>query len=257
VDGSNLLHRELNNIDNPNKPQPGHPIRNLYNRFSTETDLVVVVWDGYNGNQRRKDVYPDYKGNRKPKGEDVYAIFSLFQEILNRTSVMQIKVPGWEADDVIFTLAKFFSGSGDKVVIDTNDADYLQMADLPGVSLPWIRPWMWDSSLICTYKALVGDPADNIPGLAGFGEGAWGHMRTYHDTLREALRTNNWELWQTIPFPKRNQRSAAERGNFDQCVTFFKLVTMLDVPVDDIVAHQSLGDPDHVGANAIMRNYMI
>jgi 5'-3' exonuclease len=256
IDGNNLLFRELNNLDKPGKDNT-HPVRSLYNDLSTNDDLTVIVWDGYGGNDRRKAIFPEYKGNRGEKGEDVYAIFKLFQELMQHTNVMQIKVPTYEADDVIYTLAKFFTENGDKVVINTNDADYLQMADLPGVSLPHIRRWLWDADLICTYKALVGDPADNIPGMPGFGEGAWGHVRTYHETLREALRDNNWELWSTIPFPKRNQKACGDKGNFDQCVLFFKVVSMIDVPLDDIAKHSNAGKVDVNLAHSLMDRYMI
>lgn len=254
IDGNNLLHRELNSENFGGV----HPVRSLYNDLLLKDDLVVWVWDGYKGNDRRKEIYPEYKGNREGStGEDIYAMFKLVQELLSQTSVMQIKVPTWEADDVIYTLAKFFASSGDTVRILTNDADYLQMADLPGISLPQVTKWSWDSSLIVTYKAMVGDKSDNIPGMPRFGEGAWGHCRTYHETMRECLRDNNWELWQTLAFPKLNQKHCLDKGNFDQCVTFFKLISMQDVPLEDITKNQTLGVRNDSAAEAILAQYHI
>lgn len=254
IDGNNLMHIEMGIGA---KPGSGHPIRSLYNKLSTYNDLTIIVWDGYDSRSRRQELFPDYKMQRGEKGEDVYAMFKLFQNLMLNSSAMQISVPTWEADDVIFTLAKYFSSTGDQVVIHTNDADYLQMADLPGISLPYIRPWAWGADLLTTYKAIVGDPADNIPGMPGFGEGSWGHVRTYHETLREALSENNWALWQTIPFPKRCQRACMDKGNFDKCVLFFKVVTMMDVPIDDIIANQKLGTHNPVMAEQILRQYLL
>lgn len=255
IDANNLLYREMNNEQTIGGT---HSIRMLYNKLSlTEDDLTILVWDGYDGNKRRRDVYPEYKGNRTEKGEDVYAIFKLFSELMSHTKCMQIKVPTWEADDVIFTLAKYFTENGDTVVVNTNDADYLQMADLPNVTLPLIRPWAWDNSLIITYKALVGDPSDNIPGMPGFGEGAWGHTRTYHETMRECLKENNWGLWQTLAFPKRNQRQCLDKGNFDRCVMFYNLVQMLDVSLDDIAAHSTVGKSDPGAADALLAKFYL
>jgi len=256
VDANNLMYRELNKID---KPGAGncHPVRSLYNDFSTNRDLTIFVWDGPRGNDRRKALYPEYKGNRPPRGEDVYAMFNLFSEILNNTAVMQIKVPEWEADDVIYTLAKFFSKQGDTVSINTNDADYLQFSDLPGVSFPAIREWAWSPHLVVAYKALVGDTSDNIPGMPRFGEGSWNNMRDYHDMIHEALSDNNWTLWQTIPFPKYNQRACLDKGNFDQAVTFFKVVTLQDVSMDLIMEHQTVGERNPLMAEQILNRYKL
>jgi 5'-3' exonuclease len=254
VDGNNLMFREMNNAGKSNV----HPVRSLYNDLSTNNDLTVLVWDGYNGNERRKALYPEYKGNRPEKGEDVYAIFKLFQELMEHTTVMQIKVPTWEADDVIFTLAKFFSSQGDdNIIVNTNDADYLQFADLPGVSLPCVTKWAWDSHLIITYKALVGDTSDNIGGMQGFGEGAWNQMRTYHDVMMEALSTNNWDLWNTIPFPKYCQKHCCNRDNFDRSVMFYKVITMQDVPIEEIMANQKMGTKNPLMVEQIFSRYML
>jgi 5'-3' exonuclease len=257
IDGNNKLFREMNNIDNPKKSNPCHPIRSLWNNLSTNSDLTVIVWDGYNGNDRRKAVFPEYKGNRPEKGEDVYAIFKLFQELMTHSNCMQVKVDGWEADDVIYTLAKFFSNSGDTVTIDTNDADYLQMADLPGVSLPYVTKWAYDPTLICAYKALFGDKSDNIPGLKGFGEAGWRNMAVYHETIDDCLARADWAMWQTLPWPKLYQKLVMDKGNFDNVVKFYNLVRMLDVPIDDITKECKSGTLNLNAAEALMKRYML
>jgi 5'-3' exonuclease len=254
IDGNNLLHRELNNEKNVGGT---HSIRMLYNKLSMSDDLTVVVWDGYNGNARRKEIYPAYKGNRPKQGEDVYAMFKLFQELLDHTSVMQIKVPTWEADDVIYTLAKFFAKEGDTVSINTNDADYLQMAHFPGISLPQVTKWEWDDRLICAYKALVGDTVDNIPGMPGYGKGSWKNCQTYHQAIDEALRLKDWDTWKSIAFPKFNQRACLDRANFDQSAMFYEIITLKDVPIDDIVANSKTGTRNDGAAEALLRNYML
>lgn len=65
----------------------------------------VFVFDGAGANERRRAVYPAYKMNRKPHGEDVFATVRLIRECLEHLCCVQIEVPGWEADDVLATLA--------------------------------------------------------------------------------------------------------------------------------------------------------
>lgn len=257
IDANNLIHRELNNLDNPRKFSNCHPIRKMWLDYAQPQDLVVFVWDGYNSNDRRKQIYPEYKGNRGPKGEDFYAIVKLFQELLGYTSCMQVSVPTYEADDVIFTLAKFFSSQGEEVVVNTTDADYLQMADLPRVTLPCITPWAWDSDLIVTYKALCGDSSDNIPGMPRFGEGAWRNCSTYHETIREALSTKNWQLWSTIAFPKLVQKQCLNKENFEKSCQFYDVISLLTVDLDEVTKHCKTGNVNISQAENLMRKYMI
>lgn len=250
IDGNNLLHRELSN---DNKFTGEHSIRMLYNRMATEPDTVVWVWDGYNSRKKRQAIYPEYKNHRAEKSEDIYAMFKLFGELLDCTSVIQINVPEWEADDVIYTLAKYYNKEGVSATINTNDADYLQ---IPNVSLPCVTKPHFPYHYVIAYKALCGDRIDNIPGMPRFGDGTWSNMAAHWDTIDQCLKTGDWDTWQKIPWPNRN-RACLERENFDNCVMYYSIIKMIDVPLSEIEANISVGVANPQAAESLMSVYML
>lgn len=251
IDGNNLLHRTLSQEA---KFSGEHSIRMLYNKMATENDTVVWVWDGYNSRKKRQAIYPEYKNHRPEKSEDIYAMFKLFGQLLDLTAVIQINVPEWEADDVIYTLAKYYTKEGiSDITINTNDADYLQ---IPNVSLPCVTPVRFPNHYVIPYKALSGDRIDNIPGMPRFGDGTWTNMAAHWDTIDECLKTGDWETWQKIPWPNRN-RACLDRENFDNCVMYYSIIKMIDVPISEIDANISTGLPGPEYAEKLMKEYML
>ncbi len=250
IDGNNLLHRELSK---ESKFTGEHSIRMLFMKTATTAmnEEVIWVWDGYNSRNRRQVIFPEYKNHRPEKSEDVYAMFKLFAELLDYSMVTQINVPEWEADDVIYTLAKHYQDQ--QITVDTNDADYLQ---IPGVSLPCVTKPCFDYSLIIAYKALCGDRIDNIGGMPRFGDGTWNNLVNHHRQIDRALATGDWEAWQLIPWPNRN-RACLIRENFDQCVMFYNIIKMIDVPHDEIIKNIKAGSNEINKAYALMDKYML
>lgn len=249
IDGNNLLHRTLSNEGSLGG---SHSIRMLYNNISTSQDFVLWVWDGYNSRARRQVLFPEYKNHRPEPSEDVYAMFKLFEQVLDHTTVTQIKVPGWEADDVIGTLSQYLqSEQGDSITVRTNDADYLQIV---GVNLPEVTKPDFPASYIIAYKALCGDQTDNIGGMPRFGNGTWMNMREHWLEIDGALATGDFERWSAIPWPNRN-RACLDRGNFDQCVMFYQIITFYPVPLSDIEANMRIGDGQFAEADRLLRNY--
>lgn len=152
-------------------------------------DVIVYVWDPQGGSEYRKKIYGLYKGNRESKGPEFYEEMSLLKQLLTFIGTAQITKPGVETDDVIgYLTAKHFAEH--EVVIYSNDKDLLQLIS-PTVSIYqpdkgllkpdaygripikeqnkviWLKP-----SQVPDFKALVGDPSDNYPGIPGFGIGA-------------------------------------------------------------------------------------
>lgn len=251
IDGNNLLHRTLSQEA---KFSGEHSIRMLYNKMSLASPDTIWVWDGYNSRKRRQATYPEYKNHRPEKSEDVYAMFKLFGELLDHTGIMQVKVPEWEADDVIYTLAKQLIKDGEtNIVIDTNDADYLQ---IPNVQLPFVTKPKFPFHYIVAYKALCGDRIDNIGGMPRFGDGTWTNMAVHWADIDNALNNGDWYLWEKIPWPNRN-RACLERGNFDNCVMFYRIIRMIDVPHTEIQANLKVGKPNSQAAEELMKRYML
>ncbi len=148
----------------------------------------VVAWEGY-GNFRR-DLYPDYK-RREPPAPDQQEIISdmAIQEkrlmlILRSIGVLQYYGKGFEADDVIGSVAAVSANMGKSVVIYTGDSDLRQLVTekITVVSPGYRRRGdvVYDSDeveskhgvppeLLADLKALAGDKSDNIPGIRGIG----------------------------------------------------------------------------------------
>lgn len=149
------------------------------------TDGVAVAFDVHEPTFRHKQ-YADYKAGRKPMPQELRAQMPVLKELLTALGYTTVECPGWEADDVLGTLAAACRDSGDTCFIATGDRDALQLAH-GGVKVLLARTKMgqavtdvYDEAAIAAeygitpqaliqVKALQGDSSDNIPGVAGVG----------------------------------------------------------------------------------------
>jgi DNA polymerase I len=138
----------------------------------------------------RHTEYSDYKATRKPTDHTLIDQFPLVKEVLDAFNVPILEKEGYEADDILGTLAGYvesgkWSDNGLEMIIVTGDKDLLQMAgDKVSIWLPrggFKDMRMYDPAeveklfgfgpeYIVDYKALVGDASDNIPGVKGVGD---------------------------------------------------------------------------------------
>ena len=148
-------------------------------------DGVAVAFDVHEPTFRHKQ-YADYKAGRKPMPQELRAQMPVLKELLTALGYTTVECPGWEADDVLGTLAAACRDSGDACFIATGDRDALQLA-YGGVKVLLARTKMcqavtdvYDEAAIAAeygitpqaliqVKALQGDSSDNIPGVAGVG----------------------------------------------------------------------------------------
>ncbi|HXG43787.1 MAG TPA: DNA polymerase I [Gemmatimonadales bacterium] len=152
-------------------------------------DFVAWVHDA--GDSFRTTIYPEYKSTREKLDEELQAEFDRslerIEQLLAAFRVPVLAVPGYEADDVIGTLARLGVERGCQVVIVSGDKDFYQLIR-PGVAL--LNPgrggpaavdeqWVDESNAaerlgvppaqVADYLALVGDSSDNVPGVKGIG----------------------------------------------------------------------------------------
>ncbi len=146
-------------------------------------DYVAVAWD-LPGKTFRHDMYADYKGTRKKTDDELVAQMPLTREVVQAFNMPLMECEGYEADDVIGTLAHRYCRECE-VVIVTGDMDELQLVD-DHVSVYTMRRGFSDTVLydraavqekygvtpeeFVVYKALKGDTSDNIPGVPGVGD---------------------------------------------------------------------------------------
>ena len=131
--------------------------------------------------------YPEYKGTRKPMPQELKKQIPLLREMLEKMGIATVSLAGFEADDILGTLAKKGEEKGLDVIILSGDRDLLQLATKKTmIRLPRtakgqtvIEDYKEDQvqerylvtpAQVIELKALMGDAADNIPGIPGVGE---------------------------------------------------------------------------------------
>lgn len=211
VDSSALIHRAYHALPASMITAQGELTNAVYG-FTTalfhaletyKPDTVICCFDVKGGTFRNTE-YDQYKAHRKPIEEALVNQFPRIKEIVQSLGIPIVEKEGFEADDCIGTLAKEYEKDAN-VLILTGDKDELQLisettkvillkqgiketvtVDLAGLhALYGLTP---DEFIV--FKALRGDPSDNIPGVSGIGEKTAGTLvQTYHtlDSLYDAL----------------------------------------------------------------------
>jgi DNA polymerase-1 len=143
-------------------------------------DYLAVAWDGPQRTVRH-DAYAEYKANRPVMADDLASQLPAIRQILDAYKIPVLELPGYEADDVIGTLAKKASTMGFDVVIVTADKDMLQLVS-PRVRVfhtgrekfldeTGVREFFGVApEQVADVLALMGDSVDNIPGVPRVGE---------------------------------------------------------------------------------------
>ncbi len=136
------------------------------------------------GKTFRHDIYPEYKATRQKTPEDLHAQVPLVEEILRALGVPVLRADGFEADDLIATLATRSRAEGRECWIVSGDKDLLQLV---GGGVKALRPdssfayspygpdevraeWGVEPERILDYLSLIGDASDNVPGVPGVGD---------------------------------------------------------------------------------------
>ena len=146
-------------------------------------DLLGVAFDPKGGCFRR-DLYPEYKANRPETPEDILLSVPYIKQILEAMCIPILEVPGFEADDVIGTLAHKGVEAGLEVYMVTPDKDYGQLVrdhchiykqrgdqiEVVDRGMICEKYGIEDPALVRDILAIWGDASDNIPGVPGIGE---------------------------------------------------------------------------------------
>jgi len=157
-------------------------------------DMIVVIWDGEGGSQKRRAVNKNYKAGRKPlrlnRGthhltEQEEAENKVWQqmrvvEYLNQTPIIQFMEPHVEADDVIAHTVQLSNFKGWQKVIVSSDKDFIQLLDEETILFRPTQSEVLNKKVViekfgihptnfALARALAGDKSDNLPGLGGVG----------------------------------------------------------------------------------------
>jgi DNA polymerase I len=181
-----FIQRPLTNSRGENTSAPfGFANFLLSVREEYQPDYLAIVFD--KGMSQREEIYPEYKATREKMPDDLAASLPRIREMVEAFHDPVVEVEGYEADDVIGTLAIQARDQGLEAVIVSGDKDFYQLVG-PGVHL--LNPgrggptgveseWVDETNAgekfgvppqrIADYLALIGDSSDNIPGASGVG----------------------------------------------------------------------------------------
>lgn len=145
-----------------------------------QPEYLAVAFDV--GKTFRDEIFPEYKGTRDKMPDDLRPQIKRIREMVDAFNIPRLELEGYEADDVLGSVARIAAEQGLGVKIVTGDRDLLQLVNkrtsvyLAGDDKTFIKDEDVTQKLgvppkqVVDYKALVGDKSDNIPGVAGVGE---------------------------------------------------------------------------------------
>ena len=183
---------------------------------------LAVAFD--TGKTFRNETYPQYKATRAKMPEDLVPQIARIRQVVDAFNIPRLEMEGWEADDVLGTIARQAVAKGLGVKIITGDRDLLQLVDkrivvnLSGSKLSEAKDYTEISvvaefgvlpSQFVDYKALIGDKSDNIPGVRGIGEKTaltimdehpsldeiYAHLEDYPDRIRKLLEQGRQDAY--------------------------------------------------------------
>ena len=262
VDGSSYLYRAFHAFP-PLTNAAGEPTGAMYGVLNMLKSLIsqvqpthiAVVFDA-KGKTFRDEMFEQYKSHRPPMPDDLRKQIQPLHDMIRALGIPLLVVEGVEADDVIGTLALQASRLGKKVLISTGDKDMAQLVDDNIMLINTMNNSLLDREgviekygippeLIIDYLALMGDSADNIPGVAGVGEKTAlgllqgiGSMAEIYANLKKVAE---------LPIrgaKKLGEKLLAEKTNADLSYTLATIKTdvELNVTTDELLLGESQND---------------
>ncbi|NIZ15100.1 DNA polymerase I [Phaeobacter sp. HF9A] len=259
IDGSAFIFRAYHALPPLTRKSDGLPIGavagfcNMLQRYvegNTGPDApthVAVIFD-HSGKSFRNDLYDLYKANRPPAPEDLVPQFPLTREATRAFNIACKEIEGFEADDIIATLACQARDAGGRVTIISSDKDLMQLVGGGVEMLDAMKNKRIDSDgvrekfgvgpdRVVDVQALAGDSVDNVPGAPGIGIKTAALLINEFGSLEELL-----DRAEEIKQPKRRQTLIDKREQIEMSKTLVQLDCdmELDFSLDDL----EVRDPD-------------
>jgi DNA-directed DNA polymerase len=262
VDGSSYLYRAFHAFP-PLTNAAGEPTGAMYGVLNMLKSLIsqvqpthiAVVFDA-KGKTFRDEMFEQYKSHRPPMPDDLRKQIQPLHDMIRALGIPLLVVEGVEADDVIGTLALQASRLGKKVLISTGDKDMAQLVDDNIMLINTMNNSLLDREgviekygippeLIIDYLALMGDSADNIPGVAGVGEKTALGLLQGIGSMAEIYA--NLEKVAELPIrgaKKLGEKLLAEKPNADLSYTLATIKTdvELNVTTNELLIGESQKD---------------
>ena len=205
-------------------------------------DYLAVVFDPPRAETFRRELYPQYKANRDAMPEDLSSQIPYIKKILQALNIPALEVPGFEADDVIATLARRYADEGIQVTVVTGDKDLMQIVDdriglfdtMKGKrSGPQdvLERFGVHAELVPDILGLAGDTSDNIPGVPGIGEKTAAELVRRFGSMEDVLK------WKHLVSGKKRKESLhtyADQARLSKTLATVRYDVDLDVPLTDL-----------------------
>ena len=247
LDGSSLAFRAFFALPESITTQAGQPTNAIFGLSQMLLKLVteyrpsglVCAWDT-SGKTFRDELYEQYKAQRPSMPDGLSAQWELFPALMEGFGAVNLVKPGYEADDILGTLAEEAKRQGVRSVVVTGDRDAMQLVDddiwvmSTGRGVTDVKIYTPAAVLerfgvtpaqIPDYIGLKGDSSDNIPGVPGIGE------KTAAQLLQQFGSID--ELYRRLDEVKSDKRRALLAEHEDDARLSLQLATMvLDVPLE-------------------------
>ena len=248
LDGSSLAYRAFFALPDSISTRDGFPTNALYGlsqmlmKIVTEYEpcTIIVAWDGREKTFRHEE-FEDYKAQRPSMPDLLSQQWPRFPELMEAFGVPNLMLEGYEADDILGTLAEEAKRQGVRSMLVTGDRDSLQLVDddiwvmATGRGVTDVKIYTPQAvverfgitpSRIPDFIGLKGDTSDNIPGIPGVGEKTAAQLLQQFGSMEA--------LYERLDEVKSDKRRALLREHEDVARLSKRLATMvLDVPLEE------------------------
>src|SRR4051794_1358073 len=271
IDGNSLAYRAFFALPESIATSTGFPTNAIFGFASMLVKLLteygskptVVVWDA--GTSGRKEVSEDYKATRTSRPSLLKEQWPHLEPLVEAFGYRNVKVDGYEADDVIASIAERAREEGVPVMVVTGDRDAFQiiapdsrvrvMATGRGITdtkvydhSAVVERYGIPPALIPDFYGLKGDTSDNIPGVPGIGDKTASQLLQRFGTLEGVLGSLD-----EISGAKRKENLL---NHADDARVSKQLATMLrDIPVEVDPAHEAAREPDRSRLRDVFRRF--
>ena len=271
IDGHIILNRAFFGIPDLTNSEGIHTnamygFLNIMFKFIDEEkpDYITVAFDLSEPTFRHK-AYEAYKGTRKPMAPELKQQVPLIKELLRMMNITVIEKAGYEADDIIGTIAKRSAAAGIDVSVISGDRDLLQLAeDKIQIRIPKTKKGVtevenyYPGDVVALYgvtplefidmKALMGDTSDNIPGAPGVGpKTASAIIQKYHSVDNVLAHLDELK-------PPKAQKSITENAEQVKMSRFLAEIN-INVPLDYNIENAEIGDFYNPASYELFKKY--
>lgn len=256
IDGHSILNRAFYGLPDLTNSEGLHTnavygfLNILFRTLEEEQPQYLAVAFDVHAPTLRHQMYADYKGTRKPMPSELREQVPMLKEVLRAMDIELVEKAGYEADDILGTLAERCEKKGMEVTVVSGDRDILQLAsDRIMIRMPKtvrgkttienyhakevLERYQVEPKQIIELKALMGDTSDNIPGIPGVGEKTATKLIVEYGSIENA--------YAHVEEIRPNKAKESLKNNYDLAVMSKKLATIdTNAPVECDLEHAKI-----------------